>query len=214
MRQFLFLFLIFLNSLTGLLAAPPEVAPEAGKTQSLFSRIETLDHLTHTINPGDTLAGLAKKYGTTVELLRKNNGVSGDKIYAGMKLKVPTAQFSVRVDRRTNRLLILADDKPLKRYKVATGREDRTPPGTFKIINKLENPTWYNAGAVVPPDSPKNILGTRWMGFDKPGYGIHGTTLPETIGAYSSKGCIRMLNSEVEELYAILPLGTQVLVKE
>lgn len=214
MRQFLFLFLIFLSLVTGPLAAPPETAPEVGKSRSLFSRIETLNHLTHTINPGDTLAGLAKKYGTTVELLRKNNGVSRDKIYAGMKLKVPTARFSIVVDRQTNRLLVLADDKPLKRYKVATGRRDRTPPGAFKIINKLENPTWYNAGTVVPPDSPKNILGTRWMGFDKSGYGIHGTTLPETIGTYSSKGCIRMLNSEVEELYTIIPLGTQVLVKE
>lgn len=214
MKKLLFLFFVFLGPLSGAWAASQEAVSPTPKTQSLFSRIEILGHLSHTISPGDTLSGLARKYGTTIELLRKNNDILDDRIYAGMKLKVPTARFSIEVDRAKNRLLVLADGKPIKRYKIATGRGERTPLGTFKIINKLENPTWYSAGVVVPPDSPKNILGTRWMGFDKPGYGIHGTTLPQTIGTHSSKGCIRMLNPEVEELYAVLPLETQVLVKK
>ncbi|MBM3248214.1 MAG: L,D-transpeptidase, partial [Candidatus Omnitrophica bacterium] len=55
-------------------------------------------------------------------------------------------------------------------------------------------------------------LGTRWMGFDIPEYGIHGTTEPESIGKQATKGCVRMINKDVEELYSILPVGTEVTI--
>ena len=77
-------------------------------------------------------------------------------------------------------------------------------------MNKQVNPTWFKAGAVVPPDSPENILGTRWMGFDLKSYGIHGTTDPDALGKQVTAGCVRMRNSEVEELYDIAPIGTEV----
>ena len=180
----------------------------------IFSPTETSDSILHTIVPGDTLSALAKKYHTTIELLRKSNAITGDKIYAARKLKVMKYRFSVSVEKRRNRLTLLADGKPLKRYRVATGQKGSTPVGVFKITNKLKNPTWFHAGLVLPPDSPENILGSRWLGFDLPGYGIHGTTLPQTIGSQSSKGCVRMFNSDVEELYDLLPAGTRVVVKE
>jgi lipoprotein-anchoring transpeptidase ErfK/SrfK len=186
---------------------------EALRVNLLFSPLETPDSFFHTIEPGDSLYELAKKYNTTVALLRKSNGIKGDTIIAGKKLKIPKSEFSIVIQKRRNRLTLLADGEPFKHYKVATGTDGSTPAGSFKIVNKLENPTWYHAGAVVPPDSPDNILGTRWLGFDTPGYGIHGTTLPETIGTQSSKGCVRMLNEDVEELYDIVPVGTDVVVK-
>jgi len=63
---------------------------------------------------------------------------------------------------------------------------------------------------VVPPESPQNVLGTRWLGFDLQGYGIHGTVEPETIGQQVTAGCVRMVNEQVEELYTIVPIGTKV----
>jgi lipoprotein-anchoring transpeptidase ErfK/SrfK len=71
---------------------------------------------------------------------------------------------------------------------------------------------WYKDGAAVPPGSPENILGTRWMGLSKEGYGIHGTTEPGSLGKQATAGCVRMLNAEVEELYGILPEGTEVTI--
>ena len=64
----------------------------------------------------------------------------------------------------------------------------------------------------MPPESPENVLGTRWMGFDIPGYGIHGTVEPKAIGQQVTAGCVRMLNEQVEELYSILPVGTEVVI--
>ena len=181
----------------------------------IFSPVETPESTFHEVAPGDNLSGLAKKYKTTVTLLKKSNRLdSADKIYVGKKLKVPKAPFSILIKKQENELVLSAEGRPIKTYSVATGEGGSTPVGTFSIVNKLENPTWYHAGAIVPPDSPKNILGSRWLGFDKKGYGIHGTTLPETIGHQASKGCIRMLNSDAEELYDLIPLGAPVEVVE
>lgn len=180
----------------------------------LFSPLATPDSIFHEVVAGDTLSKLAKKYGTTVELLQRSNRLKGDLIYAGKRLKVTRGKFSLSIRKRRNTLTLTADGKPIKKYKVATGEKGSTPAGTFQVTNKLKNPTWFHAGLVLPPESPDNILGTRWMGFDVPGYGIHGTTLPHTIGTQASKGCIRMLNEDVEELYDVIPVGTRVVVQE
>jgi hypothetical protein len=44
---------------------------------------------THTIRPGDTLGGIARKYGTTVAKLKAANGLKSDLIRAGKTLKIP-----------------------------------------------------------------------------------------------------------------------------
>jgi len=93
---------------------------------------------------------------------------------------------------------------------VSTGSNNSSPVGTFKITTKLTDPVWFKSGAVVPPESPDNVLGTRWMGFDLAGFGIHGTTEPDKIGQQVTAGCVRMRNGEVEEIYTLIPLGTSV----
>ena len=42
------------------------------------------------------------------------------------------------------------------------------------------------------------------------GYGIHGTTVPNSIGTSVSLGCMRMHNSEVAKLYDALPNGKRI----
>lgn len=164
------------------------------------------------VQPLDTLTKIAKQFNTTVELLKKSNNLSSDIITPGRKLKVWRGRFSVLVDKSQNILILKSDEEIIKTYTVATGINNSTPQGTFKIVNKLLNPAWFKTGAVVPPESPENILGTRWLGFDLAGYGIHGTTDPASIGKQATAGCVRMLNPEVEELYALLPIGTEVVV--
>ena len=180
----------------------------------LFSPTETENSLIYTVKPGDNLYNIAKKYKTTVDLIRKSNFLKNDVIRPDMKLKISKAKFTIEVDKSDNVLQLFSDGSLLKTYRVATGTDNSTPIGQFTIDTKLENPTWYKAGAVVPPDSAENILGTRWLGFSLKGYGIHGTTMPETIGQQSSSGCIRMLNQDVEEIYSIVPIGTIVTVRD
>jgi lipoprotein-anchoring transpeptidase ErfK/SrfK len=178
----------------------------------LFSPLVDTSSKTYEVQAGDSLGKIAKASGTTVDLIRKSNGISGDKIRHGMRLKVVTAKFSVVVDKSQNVLYLKENEEIIKAYKVSTGSNNSTPVGTFRIENKLVDPVWYSAGAVVPAGSPENILGTRWLGISKPGYGIHGTTDPASLGRQVTAGCVRMLNADVEELYVIVPVGTEVTI--
>jgi len=109
--------------------------------------------------------------------------------------------------------LLTHQDEVLKVYKISTGEGNITPVGNFEIVSRLVDPVWFPpGGGAIPPESPQNVLGTRWLGFDLSGYGIHGTIDPESIGDQVTAGCVRMYNEDVEELYSIIPRGTQVAI--
>lgn len=183
---------------------------EAG-TADFFSPAAGPGDTTYTIQPGDNLTKIARKYGTTVELLRVANGIRGDMIRAGQKLRIPKAAFSVLVDKSQNTLTLKNSEEVVKVYRCSTGRDGITPVGTFRIVNRMVDPVWKG---IVPPGDPENPLGTRWLGFDLPQYGIHGTNEPETIGQAVTDGCVRLANNDVEELFTLLPEGTSVTVVE
>lgn len=178
----------------------------------LFSSVITENSALYQIKSGDTLTSIAREFKTTTDLIKKSNNISDDKIIPGRKIKVWKAPFSILVDKSQNILILKTGEEVFKTYVVSTGKNNCSPVGTFKIVNKLPNPTWFKAGAVVASGSPENILGTRWMGFDLPGYGIHGTTEPQSLGKQVTQGCVRMQNNEVEELYTIIPVGTEVVI--
>lgn len=174
----------------------------------LFSNVVTKDTVTHVVEKGDTLGILAKKYGTTIDLIKKKNNLKNNIIRIGQKLVIWTSPFNIYVDKSQNILMLKNGDEIIKIYRVSTGENNSTPVGEFKVATKLVDPVWFNRGVIVPPESPENALGSRWMGFDIQGYGIHGTIEPETIGQQITAGCVRMRNEEVEELYGIITLGT------
>jgi lipoprotein-anchoring transpeptidase ErfK/SrfK len=178
----------------------------------LFSSTITAGSMLYEIKPGDTLIKIAKEFKTTADLIMKNNNLSNDKILPGRKIKVWTDPFTIFVDKSQNVLILKTNEEIIKAYIVSTGKDNSTPVGNFKIANKLKNPTWFKAGRVVPASSAENILGTRWLGFNLPGYGIHGTTDPKTLGRQVTQGCVRMSNQDVEELYSIVPQGTEVTI--
>ena len=167
----------------------------------------------HEVQVGESLARIAKKYSTTVDLIKISNHLKSDTIRVAQKLRVWLGNFSIFVDKSQNILILKDGDEVVKVYQVSTGENNGTPAGTFKIKDKLENPVWFNKGIALPPESPQNVLGTRWMGFDTmPGYGIHGTIDPQTIGQQVTAGCVRMRNEDVEQLYSIVPYGTSVTI--
>lgn len=179
-----------------------------------FSPEKTPGSFFYTVKEGDTLFEISMKHKTNMELIKKTNRVNEeDELKRGRKLKLIKGTFSIEVDKSENYLILFFDKKRVKRYSVTTGANNKTPVGTYKIVNKVANPAWYYEDKVIPAGSKENRLGTRWMGFDKPSYGIHGTVEPEDIGKQASLGCVRMLNRDVEELYTLVPLETSVTIK-
>lgn len=119
----------------------------------------------------------------------------------------PAAVRRVVVSIPDRKLAVIEDGAPVEVYEIAVGKPSTpSPVGTFTIVNRLANPTYYRPGLVVAPGS-RNPLGTRWMGLSEKGFGIHGTSDPSSIGYAKSHGCIRLRNADVERLYERLRAG-------
>jgi len=181
----------------------------------IFSPAEMPQTVSYEIVPGDSLGKLARKYHTTPQLIKRANGLKSDVIRTGETLRIWTAPFNILINKSQNVLFLKTGEEMLKIYHVSTGKDNITPVGTFKIATKIENPVWYrNGGSPIPSESPENELGTRWMGFDTDShYGIHGTLHPESIGQQVTAGCVRLKNQDVEELFDIVPVGTEVVIQ-
>ncbi len=105
------------------------------------------------------------------------------------------------------KLAVLEHDSVLRLFDVAVGSaKSPSPTGTFTIVNRIDRPTYYAPGKVVPP-SARNPLGTRWLGLSAKGYGIHGTDVPGSIGHARSHGCIRLRNQDIEKLFEMVRAG-------
>jgi len=178
------------------------------------------DKKEYEVRRGDSLAVIASRFGTTADLIQVANRLPDpDKIRQGQRLQVFTGEFHLVASRRRNDLVVTMNGGFFKRYRVGTGKEGKTPLGTFKVVEKQKEPTWWPQGREVPFGHPDNILGTRWMSIratgntpDVQGYGIHGTWDDASIGKSESAGCIRMHNKDVEELYVYVPRGTAVTI--
>jgi len=176
----------------------------------------------YAIQPGDSLAKIARKYHTTVALIQQMNGLSTSNIRAGDRLLVFTKPFSVRVSKSRNELDLMCDGKIFKRYSVGTGKFGKTPVATFEIVDKIVHPPWTRPSdnKRIEYGDPENLLGSRWMAIKSKahpefrGFGIHGTQDRNSIGKQSSNGCVRMLNEDVEELFDLLPRKTVVKITE
>src|SRR5262245_22113663 len=105
------------------------------------------------------------------------------------------------------KLAVVENDQVVEVFAVAVGAPNSpSPTGTFTIVNRVANPTYYHPGKVIAP-GPQNPIGTRWIGLNQKGYGIHGTDQPDSIGYAKSHGCIRLRNADVERLFEHVRTG-------
>jgi lipoprotein-anchoring transpeptidase ErfK/SrfK len=161
--------------------------------------------LFHTVTREDrNLTFLGRNYKITPGFIMRLNGLKNDTIIVGQRLKVVQGPFWALVDKSSYRLTIYLGDEVFKEYKIGLGKDNSTPAGSFSVLAKLTQPTYWVEGAHYDFGDPSNPLGTRWITFKDGGYGIHGTWEPESIGKQMSHGCVRMRNEDVEEVYDLL----------
>lgn len=196
----------------------------------VFSPFPTPDSTIYAVKPGDNLTNISKRYKVeagsgdiAVGHIRRINGLKTHNIFPNDKLKVLTGQIWAKVSKTNLTLTLYINNDFIKEYKVSVGDPTKncdTTAGTYTIGTKTIHPTWYKKTEdgrkeEVPYGDSRNVLGTRWMAFaESPSLGIHGTTMPETIGKKISNGCIRMYNAEVEEVYDLISQGAKVVVEE
>ena len=145
--------------------------------------------------------------------------MTNDTLRINTKLKIDLSDYSIDVSITDFRLTLFRiwdnETNVVKTYSIGLGRPAYIPKGNFTIKFKLKDPVWYKPNSKpIPFGTKENILGTRWLSIDAPGYGIHGTWEPETIGTSTIIGCIRMHNEDIEELYDIIKNGTPITIHD
>lgn len=118
--------------------------------------------------------------------------------------------------------LIMGNNTAL-RYGVGVGRDGFQWQGLLKVSRKQEWPDWRPPPEMIQRQpflprfmagGPGNPMGARALYLGDTVYRIHGTNQPKTIGSAVSSGCFRMVNRDVIDLFARVPVGTKVVVRQ
>ena len=118
--------------------------------------------------------------------------------------------------------LVLGNGKAL-RYGIGVGREGFVWAGAERVSRMAEWPDWHPPAEMIErqPYLPRfmaggegNPLGARALYLGKTLYRIHGTNQPSTIGTFVSSGCVRLTNSDIEDLFNRVQVGARVVVLE
>ncbi len=177
----------------------------------------------HIVEPLEQLGVIARREGLLVDwrfIMRVNQIPDERQLRPGQRLKLVTGPFHAVVVKRDYRMDLYLGEGSQRVYvtsfPVGLGEFNSTPTGQFRVRenSKMVNPHWTNprTGESYGANDPRNPLGERWIGLEGidehtqslPGYGIHGTIEPETIGKDASMGCVRMLPDDVEVVYEVL----------
>ncbi|MFC7442226.1 L,D-transpeptidase family protein [Laceyella putida] len=108
----------------------------------------------------------------------------------------------VLVDLWKHRLYVMKGRQIKAEFVIGIGKEETpTPIGEWFIVDKGKN---WGGG-----------FGPCWVGLNVPWgrFGIHGTNKPYSVGKQSSHGCLRLLNTDVEKLFEMVPLGSKVIIE-
>lgn len=190
-----------------------------------------------TLTSSDTFADIARRYDVGFnELVAANPKVDPWLPAEGTQIVIPT-QFAlpnepwkgIVVNIAEMRLYYFPKTEGVEfpmvyTFPIGIGRENwETPLGNFKVTEKMENPVWTvpqsvldeakREGREIPvivPPGPDNPLGAHALMLSKPGYFIHGTNKPFTIGRRVSHGCLRLYPEDIEQLVRSVPRGIPV----
>lgn len=99
--------------------------------------------------------------------------------------------------------------------------EELTRRGRTRVVKKVIGPDWRPTPSMLErnpdwpsyvPPGPENPLGTHALYLSWTYYRIHGTHDTRKIGRRSSNGCIGLYNEQIQELFGLTYVGTQVLL--
>ena len=197
-------------------ARPTEPASAAGGAGGA-SGAKTV---TYVVQPGDTLTAIAQRYGATASALRAMNGLTGDIIAAGQRLRVPrqgSNAFSgvgakrIEVDIGEQRMYVWEGGTLVFNWTISTGLATHpTRRGHFAVQSKVPN-AWSSPWQLWMP----NWLGIYWAGGSENGIHalpiVNGTRIwGGYLGSPISYGCVVLGTAESKILYDWADIGTPV----
>ncbi len=197
--------------------------------QRLLIRAGTAGDKVHIVRRGQTLGSIARAYGVSVDDLRAANGLSGDLIFVGQRLRIPTpgsstppsviaaprGQKKIVVDISEQRCWRYEGDVLLNTWRCSTGRNNSTAIGTFRVQSKLRKAYGSAWGIWMP-----YWLGIYWAGSTENGF--HGLpwdaktgarTWAGLVGTPITYGCIMLNDEAMKQLWEWADIGTVVVIR-
>jgi lipoprotein-anchoring transpeptidase ErfK/SrfK len=178
-----------------------------------------------------------KSHSYPLLIKRLNPDVNWTNLSAGTVLKIPDVNYP-DPDAKAAFVVIHLSDRYLEAFDDQTNlllhfpcsiaaKVDKRPVGELHVVIVIQNPNYTVDPDLFPesdelqsighklilPPGPKNPVGVAWIGLDKPGYGIHGTPVPEQVGRTESHGCFRLANWDAAYLSQIVWVGMPVEVE-
>jgi L,D-transpeptidase ErfK/SrfK len=188
------------------------------------------------LKKGDTLPDIARHFSLGINTVSAANPgtdiwvpEAGGRILLPLSFILPdTRRKGIVINLAAMRLFYFNGDGnkllAVSTYPVGVGTTERpTPRGRMYIQRKKYRPTWYVPASIaedhrkngdplpskVPP-GPLNPLGEYALYLSKPGYLVHGTNKPASIGLRATNGCIRLYPEDIKRLFENTPVKTPV----
>ncbi len=188
------------------------------------------------VQAGDSLASIGERYDIGLQEMREANFATyssaslkvGDKVIVPTQFILPPIREGIVINLAELRLYYFPSDRQeVITFPIAIGRTSwQTPIMMTRVVGKQKDPAWYvpksikeytfkTKGKLLPdimPPGPNNPLGKYKLQLAAPGYLIHGTNVPSSVGTRVSSGCIRMPAQGIETLYNEVELNTPVYI--
>ncbi len=205
-------------------------------TGSIVSKTIIGTEFTYTVKRRESLRMVGAKLGVSWRSIAKENSLDPKTpLEPGQRLKINTRRIIPKT--RAEGIVINIPDRTMYLFKgkkleravpvavgMPTSRKDevwRTPTGTFRIISKVKDPTWFIPQSILKkmkknrkdvqtsvPPGKRNPLGRYALKTSLTGILIHGTVSPESIYTYSSHGCIRVMPGNMKEIFDDIRVNT------
>ncbi len=182
----------------------------------------------HIVKRGETLSGIAARYGVSVrDLVRVNRIRNRNRIYVGQRLIIPkrgrkqgsknkspaanqqpvagNGKKWIEVDLSRQMLYAHQGNKVVLRTRITSGLpRTPTPVGRYRVRLKIRRQTMSGPGYRLP-----NV---QWVMYFVGDYAIHGTYWHNNFGRPMSHGCVNATNKAARFLYNWAPRGTPVVI--
>lgn len=215
---------------------PVLLAEDASETSPIPSSMIIGKKTIYTVKKGETLRMVGARFGVNWRVIARDNSLDpGKSLKPGQQLRINTTRIIpkailegivINIPERT--LYLFKGRKLEKTLPVGLGMKKsrdaalwQTPTGKFRIVSKVKDPTWFVPSSIqsemrqkgkpvksVVPPGDRNPLGKYALKTSLAGILIHGTISPDSVYGFNSHGCVRVLPSNMQEIFNEIRVNT------
>lgn len=202
-----------------------EKMPYTSLSELLAERFHTTRNFLRKLNPGMNLDALPADSRITVPNVRRPFRYDAFPSTYPAPSEATAKSRRVIVSLSERMLRVVENGTTLAAFPITPGSSRHpAPAGEWRVVGSVPWPWYRHDQGVLSrgertddfynlPPGPNNPVGILWAGLNRPGIGIHGTPVPDTIGRAGSHGCIRLANWDAATFHTLISKGTTVTIR-